>query len=514
MLRRMLVAGTGLLSALILSATPLLAQITTGTVSGNVKDAQGGVIPGATVVLISETRGTKSAPAVTNETGTYVFPNVTADTYTVEITLEAFKTVKRAGIAVSGGDRVGIPPLTLEAGALAETITVVAQSPLVQTQSGERSYAVTSKQIENLPFARNNFTTLTACTPGVVQTGASAGGTRLGGAGQNNIMMDGISAMDTGNNGQMLNMNVDAIGEVKILTQGYQAEYGRSSGLQITAVTKSGSNRFRGSGYDIQTNSDWDTNSWVNQKNGDPKIKQSTKSLGYTIGGPVGKPGGANKLFFFYAHEYRPVTAAINNGNPIRIRVPTALERAGDFSQTRDNNGALFNLIKDPNSTSPCTAANTAGCFQDGGVLGKIPADRFYPTGIALLSRYPLANVTQLPGMNYNYEVAAPTTDNLTQQPAVRVDYQLSSKLRFTGKYSGQRARRLITPGAIQGFSDVQNPYPFITNYGVTADYTMNSSTFIEATYGFIRNQLAGGGSIGGILTGGILVNPTANLSS
>ena len=187
----------------------------------------------------------------------------------------------------------------------------------------------------------------------MVSGGASAGGTRLGGAGQNNIMMDGISAMDTGNNGQMLNMNVDAIGEVKILTQGYQAEYGRSSGLQITAVTKSGTNRFSGSAYDIQTNSDWDANSWVNTKNGDAKPKTSTKTLGYTIGGPVGKPGGNNKLFFFYSHEYRPVTAAINSGNPIRIRVPTALERAGDFSQTRDNTGALFNLIKDPNSTPP-----------------------------------------------------------------------------------------------------------------------------------------------------------------
>ena len=165
----------------------------------------------------------------------------------------------------------------------------------------------------------------------------------------------------------------------------------------------------------------------------------------------MGKPGGNNKLFFFYSHEYRPVTAAINNGNPIRIRVPTALERAGDFSQTRDNTGALFNLIKDPNSTLPCTAASTAGCFQAGGVLGRIPADRLYHTGLALLSRYPLPNVTQAPGTNYNYEVAAPTTDNLTQQPAIRVDYQLSSKLRFTGKYSGQRARRLITPGTIAG---------------------------------------------------------------
>jgi hypothetical protein len=516
MLRRRLSVSGGLALALVLIPLPAVAQITTGTVSGNVKDPSGAVVPGATVVLISETRATRSAPAITNEAGDYVFPNVTADTYTVEVSLDAFKTVRRPGIAVSGGDRVGVPSLTLEPGALAESVTVVGQSPLVQTQSGERSYAVTSTQIDNLPVARNNFTSMVAFTPGVVQVGASAGATRIGGVGQNNIMMDGISAMDTGNNGQMLNMNVDAIGEVKILTQGYQAEYGRSSGLQITAVTKSGTNQFRGSAYDIQTNSDWDSNSWVNSKNGDPKPKQSTKTLGYTIGGPVGKPGGNNKLFFFYSHEYRPVTQAINGGNPIRIRVPTALERAGDFSQTRDNTGALFNLIKDPLSSLPCTASNNGGCFQDGGVLGKIPQNRLYPIGQSILNRYPLPNVNQLPGQNYNYEAAAPTTDNLTQQPSIRVDYQISQKLRATGKYSGQRARKLITPGTIQGFNDMQNPYPFITNYGATIDYQINNSTFLEGTYGFIRNQLAGGGSIGSVggspaLPGGIFVNASSN---
>jgi hypothetical protein len=433
MLRRMFFVGMGLTLALLVSSSPVLAQITTGTVSGTVKDAQGGVIPGATVVLTSDTRGTKLAPTITNESGDFVIPNVTADTYTVEVTLEGFRTVKRTGVAVSGGDRVGLGSFTLEPGALSENVLVVGQSPLVQTQSGERSFAIRAEQIETLPFARSNFTNLTAFTPGVVQVGASAGGTRLGGAGQNNIMMDGISAMDTGNNGQMLNMNVDSIAEVKILTQAYQAEYGRSSGLQITAVTKSGSNQFRGSGYDIQTNSDWDSNSWVNIQNGDPKPKQSTKTLGYTLGGPIGKPGGNNKLFFFYSHEFRPVTAAINGGNPIRIRVPTAAERAGDFSQTRDNTGALFNLIHDPLSPLPCTAANTGGCFADGGVLGKIPANRLYSVGQAILNRYPLPNVAQGPGQNYNYQIDAPTTDNLTQQPSIRLDYQLSEKLRLTG---------------------------------------------------------------------------------
>ena len=102
--------------ALVFFATPVMAQITTGTVTGTVRDEQGGVIPGATVVLISEARGTKSAPAVTNETGNYVFPNVTPDTYTIEVTMDAFKTVRRTGVAVSGGDRVGVPPVTLEPG--------------------------------------------------------------------------------------------------------------------------------------------------------------------------------------------------------------------------------------------------------------------------------------------------------------------------------------------------------------------------------------------------------------
>ena len=150
-------------------------------------------------------------------------------------------------------------------------------------------------------------------------------------------MMDGVSTMDTGNNGQLLQMNPEAIAEVKVLTAGYQAEYGRSSGLQITAVTKSGTNRFRGSVYDVMRNSDWNSNSWVNKINGTPKAVDKQSDWGYTLGGPVGKPGGNNKLFFFYAHEYRPRNAA----NTLRqFRVPTQAERNGDFSASLDNNGA------------------------------------------------------------------------------------------------------------------------------------------------------------------------------
>jgi hypothetical protein len=409
--------------------------------------------------------------------------------------MEGFKTLRRTGIQVTGGDRVAVSGLAIEVGGAAETVNVTAEAALVQSQSGERSFAITTEQIENLPIGHSNFANLTQFTPGVRSGGDSAGGTRLGGVGQNNIMMDGVSAMDTGNNGQMLNMNIESIGEVKILTQGYQAEYGRSSGLQITAVTKSGTNRYRGSVYDIQTNSDWNANSWVREHNGDAKPKTSAKTLGYTLGGPVGKPGGANKLFFFYAHEYRPQTNAINNGNPVRLRVPTLLERQGNFSQSLDNNGALIPDVLDP---------VTRQAFPN----KTIPADRQYALGMNILSRYPLPNVNQAAGTNYNYEIpssALPTTKDLIQQPALRLDYQMNSKLRFTGKYQGDRRRKLVTPGLVQGFTDALNPYPYITSYAATMNFTMNPTTFVEATYGFIRNELAGGNE------NGILVNETAN---
>lgn len=490
------------------SASTATAQITTGTVVGNIKDSSGGVVPGATIVLVSDTKGTKGLPAVSSASGDYVIPNVTPDTYTVEVTMDGFRTIRRPGIRISGGDRVTVPNLTLEPGGAAETVNVTSEAPLIQASSGERSFAVSTTQIENLPVKRlDSFTAFTSLTPGVIAGGASAGGTRLGGVGQNNIMMDGISAMDTGNNGQMLSMNVESIAEVKVLTQGYQAEYGRSSGLQITAVTKSGTNRFRGSAYDIKINSDWNENSWVNEKNGDPKAVNKRDIYGYSLGGPVGKPGGNNKLFFFYSHEFRPTNAAINGGNPIRFRVPTALERAGDFSQTLDNNGALINnLIRDSQSASGvCSATNTTGCFQDGGVLGRIPQGRLDPVGLALLARYPLPNIAQATGTNYNYQIAPPSVKQLVQQPALRMDYQLSQKLRVTGRYSGERQRRLTTPGQIAGFTDVFNPNPFITSYAITANYALSPTTFMEGTYGFIRNELVGGNE------GGVLINDSSN---
>ena len=238
------------------------------------------MVPGATVTLVSETRGTKSVPVVTNAAGDFVFPNIPADTYTIEVEMPSFKTLRQSGISVNPGPQVSVGALTLEVGGATETVSVKRESPVIQTASGERSFAIPTETVQNLPFASRSFLQLGALAPGVVMNGTQV--QRLGSIVQSTtVMMDGVSTMDTGSNGAIVQMNTESIAEVKILVQGYQAEYGRSSGLQISAVSKSGTNRFRGSLYNVRRNSDWNANSKTNILNGLPKpiLKQQEDRL-------------------------------------------------------------------------------------------------------------------------------------------------------------------------------------------------------------------------------------------
>jgi hypothetical protein len=506
---RRLLRVVAVVIALCAIAVPASAQITTASVAGTVKDPQGAVIPGAALTLISETRGTHLAEAVTNSQGDFTFVNVPPDRYTLQIALEGFKTLKRTDLTVSAGDRLGLGAFTIDVGTLAESVTVKAESPLVQTKSAERSFTIVTKSVENLPIANRSFTAMASLAPGVTTTGDPA---RLGGGGDTNIMMDGVGVMDTSSNRPLLQMNVESIEEVTVLASNYQAEYGRSSGLQITAVTKSGTNRFRGSIYDVERNSDWNSNSKVNVLNGDPKAILKEKDWGFSVGGPVGKPGGNNKIFFFFAQEFEPRTGG---NNVQRYRLPTALERAGDFSQTLDQNGLPYPFIKDPFSSSACSAANMAGCFAAGGVLGRIPANRLYDPGVNILKLYPLPNIDGA-GLPYNYQITRPVEKILSWQPALRLDYQPTARMRATFKYSGWQQRRQIIDGALPGFNDTQMQNPVITTFAVTANYNLSASMFLEGTWGRSRNELAGcalseSGTGPSFCTSAVPMNPNSN---
>ena len=484
---------------------PAWGQTTSGGLTGTVQDAQGAIIPGATVVLTSDTRGTKSNPVVTNASGDFSFPNLSPDTYTVDVTLTGFKSLKRSGVVVGAGNRVSVGVMTIQVGGASEQVEVKAEAPMIQATTGERSFTIETESVANLPIANRSFTALTSLTPGV------SGNNRIGGGGGNNIMIDGVSAVDTGSNSILLQMNVESIAEVKVLTSGYQAEFGRSSGLQVTAVTKSGSNRFHGSLYDVERNSDWDSQRKTAILNGDAKAISKQRDWGYSLGGPVGKPGGSNKIFFFYSHEYAPRT---QGGGTQRYRVPTLAERNGDFSQSYINTGALLAALKDPTKTGTCSATVKTACFPD----NKIPSDRFYQYGQAILNQFPLPTITgtDAAGLAYNYERTLDTETATGQQPAIRVDYQPSASLRITAKYSGWRQTNKEFLGSLPQITASKQYKPVVFTDAFTANYTLNATTFIEATYGHSQNDLAGcglaqGGTGPTFCTSGIPTAPGAN---
>ena len=480
-LARTLMRAVSMCLVLASLASTAFAQGVTGTVNGTVRDAQGGVIPGATVILISESRNTRSTPVVTNAQGGFVFPNITADTYTIQVEMPSFRTLRRPGVAVSPGSIVAIGTLTIEVGGTAEVVTVTGETPLVQAASGERSYTVSPETVANLPLANRGYDALLALAPGVVTGGGLTPATRIGGGGDGNFMLDGATAMDPGVNRPATRVSVEAVAEVKLVTSTYQAEYGRSSGLQINAVTKSGTNQFRGSLYDVERDSRWNTNSKTNILNGDPKSFQDERDWGFALGGPLGKPGGQNKLFFYFNLEYNPRTFG-NNVN--RYRVPTLLERQGDFSQSRDNNGNPYPYIKDPLVAGTCSASSQVACFADGNVLGRIPRNRLYQSGMNILNWWPVPNIDQPAGQAYNFESTDPKTNLLGYQPIIRVDYQPTSNIRGSFKFLEYQQPNDPIPGTIPGFNDSQEH-----DYGIwvpagTFNWTLNPTTFLEASFG------------------------------
>jgi hypothetical protein len=492
------------LAVLALSCAWIAAAQNTSTVTGTVVDEQGAVVQGAAVSVVSETRGV-SFPATTGPTGDFIITNIPGDTYTISVTATGFKRVDRKAVLVIAGDRVAVGNITLEVGHATETVEVTAQAPLLQTQTGDRATTVADEAVRQVPTFSSGtaFFQAALLAPGInteYQGAQSAimpypsrfdtvinDGIRQSN-GRTNWILDGLVTVDTGGNQPGINLNYDAVAEVKVLASAYSAEYGRTSGPQIVGITKSGTNQFHGSVYDIEQRSQWATNSWVNQHNNIPKYMNNVRWYGFTLGGPVGRPNkDGRKLFFFTSLQISPTTT---KGTVNYLRVPSLMERQGDFSQTTDNTGALYNLIADPSTGLPCTAANRGGCFQDGGVLGRIPQSRLYGLGMAILNMYPQPNIQ---GINYNLKTVRPQLTATTYQPMVRVDYISNTKLRFFAKYAAQNASVNPSFGTIPGFNDTVNNMPGRPIGSATVTYVLNPTTVLEGTIGSTKTDQSGG---------------------
>src|SRR5262245_46079273 len=407
-MKRRLVLAVVLLAA---SASFAVAQITSATISGTIKDETGGVLPGADVVVKNvETGFTRSA--VTDSNGYFTVPGLAPGRYEARATLQGFTAAVQTGIVLEVAQQAGLN-FTLKVGVTSETITVSGDSPLVDLRTSALSAVVDGKKIEELPLNGRNYIMLATLQPGVVQftekqttsptqRGVSLNINGMGGR-SNSFLIDGanmrgyagmatVTAADS-------TLGVETIQEFRVVTNAFSADYGRAMGGVINIATKSGTNALRGSGFEFFRNSKMDARNFVDVGDAPPFTRNQ---YGATAGGPVRQ----NKVFFFAGFE----RLQEDLGTTVITAVPTAAVRAG--------------------------AVN--------------PAVRPY------LDLYPLPNGRDLgPGIGqYTYQFTRPTRETFLQG---RVDVVLTQNdfilVRHT--YDGSRQVSPISTGSIAttGFS-------------------------------------------------------------
>ena len=495
------------LAVFVVVAMSVAAQTTSGSLSGTVKDAHGGAITGARVQVTSASRN-ETRTTQTGEDGRFVFPQLQPDSYTLRVESKGFKAYDLESLVLNANDKISAPDIELQVGAVTESVLVTSSGEQLQTESAERSTAITGDQIANLAINGRSYLSLTRLAPGVVNTNdykvaghAGLSNISVNGArgNQNNLTLDGVGNVDTGNNGdQLATVSIDAVAEFKLLSSNYQAEYGRSSGAQISVVTKSGTNEFHGSGYLYHRHDQFNANSWTNNRERQPVQLFRFNNFGYTVGGPVYLPrwgeggpsvwNGKNKLYFFVSQEFQKQLKPQGNRN---VTMPTALERTGDFSQSVDSSGNRI-FIRDSTKGLTCSAANTSGCFSDGGVLNKIPQNRLYAPGLAILNVFPLPNAI---GAGNGFNFRSQISDTYPRrEDLVRVDYKHSDSLTLFGRYvNNQDALSSFYGSFVLG---TNNPLVRINDVrpgralAVGATKTFNSTMVNEITIGFGKNQI------------------------
>jgi hypothetical protein len=427
---------------LLLIAVSAAAQSITGALSGLVSDPSQAVVANASVVLRNTATGAERT-ATTNDAGRFFFASLQPGGYSLKITAPGFRGLERRNINVSAAETVSLTDLQVELGQVTDSIQIKDQAAIVQTQTSERAGVLTGSQVQNLAIRGRNVTSLVSLLPGVVDLDEpeslavnwnfNVQGNRRN---TNNLTIDGATVNAIGNNfNAVVSVSMDAVAEVKVLLSNYQAEYGRMSGANVSLVTKSGTKQFHGLASYFKRNEVLNANDFFNNFLGRPRPRYRFDTWNYQVGGPVWIPGKWNtskdKLFFFWSQEYWPlsVPTALQ-----QVTTPTALERAGNFSQSIDVNNAII-TVRDP--------FNNRAAFPN----NIVPASRVDPNGRALLSFLPLPNFTDraISRGNYNY-VFQDVVDQPKRTDTLKFDYNLSSSNLFTFSYS---ARNDINDGKV-----------------------------------------------------------------
>jgi hypothetical protein len=394
--RRSTLISISLAIVVLFSGVILRAQVSTGDILGNVTDSSGALLPNATVTL--QNLGTHDTRTMqTSDSGAFDFTNLNPGHYSLSITSSGFRPVNNADILVSSGDRRRVDA-QMVVGSATESIEVTTSSPALQTDASSVSGTVSEQAVQNLPLNGRNYVVLTQLVPGVNEgppTGIGSGNkpddrrqtSSVSVNDQsdeiNNNLIDGMD-----NNERLVGVigvrpSIDSIQEVKVNTNNFTADIGRSAGAVINIITKSGTNNFHGSLYEYFRNDKLNAYSYqFGSHFAKPELRQN--QFGGSIGGPIFK----DKTFFFADLELFRLVAA---SQPQTVVVPTLFEERnpGNFSDT-----AAF-LGGKCAATQTTLTAQTAGCAYDAsGTLypGNIITGTLDPVGLQYLKLYPAPN--------------------------------------------------------------------------------------------------------------------------
>ncbi len=496
-----------------------LAQSDRGTIAGTVLDSSGAVVQGASVTATGANTGAVYKTTST-DTGAYRIPDMQVGVYNLTITATGFKTSEQKGLVVQINTTSSLD-VTLQPGVVTDTLTVLADVPTLETETSDIGTVVSTRQILELPLAVNatgqshlrspeTFVFLTPGTtgPGTADSGSGifqaklAGGQNFG----NEVLLDGASTAraDSGSSFDQTAPSVEALEEFKVTTSTVPAEFGRTTGGVESFTTKSGTNKFHGSAYDIFRNEDLNAREWFQDLNKQPKSVDKKNDYGGSFGGPVWIPkiyNGHDKTFFFFSWEqYRQKQGSTNLST-----VPTDQERQGNFSAFLGP--ALKDAMGNP-ILNPCDSFNPIlqGQIFDpsttqtiGGVQCRKPfANNTVPIStvaknILALTPEPTSTDKNLLINNFNFTTVNPILDTTW---TVRIDHSFSERDKLFFSFSKRDQESINgTPNLPAPLDGGSFSHPFVTDYyRVGFDHFFSSSLLNHLNVGLNRiynNNLA-----------------------
>jgi hypothetical protein len=433
---------------------------------------------------------------MTDGKGDFILPTLPVGTYRVEVQSTGFKTYVEEGVEVTLGHVIRVNA-TLELGTTSQTVTAEAQAALVETTSTQMGAVVNSRAIVGLPLNTRDTYQLLQLQPGVQsQQGydlfagsENAGVVSVnGGRGRaNNFNVNGSDANDQFIGVPAVQPSPDTIEEFRVLTNTFDAEYGRNSGSVVNVVTKGGTNEFHGDTYEFFRNKALNTRGFFDTDK--PKFNQN--QFGGTFGGPIKK----NKTFFFVSAEQRDIREGISSD---LVTVPTVAERGGDFSAGGAFTGTLAdaNLAQVLNQRPGCAAAVSA---QGAGPIAAgtpwssifptsmIPTSCFDPTAAALLSKY-----VPLPNVGASTLQTVPVQSDNGTQFTIRIDHKISDKHQlsfyeyFDDDATEQPFARFQAAGAdVPGFGSDYTTRD--QQFNLSETWTISPTMINEAHFGYFR---------------------------